>query len=141
MPIHLKYADMNNRVLRNALSRLANHDGFRGQFAYTISKLIRKWDEEAKIATELLLKLMKTHAKLDEKGEIIPKDGTGFELNDLHTEKDWEDAVKKFDQTEFTIEVNALGIDELEKVGLTPNEMIAMEKFLKEPTPIEAVAS
>lgn len=133
MAVTLTYQHVRNEAFVKALAKLARFEGFKDfRVAYSIAKFVRKWEQEAQMAQELYLKLVKQYAKLDEKGNVEPVEnqpGT-FQIPNESVEV-WKQAAENFHTISFEIEVKKLPISKLEAVGLSAMELNALEPLLE----------
>lgn len=130
--IELNYGKIREGDFVMALGKLANYPNFGPKLAYSVAKIQRKVLNEAKGAQELFLKMVKKYAKLDEKGEIAPIPGPGqFTIRDEALE-DWKKELEEFSTIKFQIAAHKLTFKDIEKVPLSPNDLIALEPVITE---------
>lgn len=151
----LKFADTKSREFLMAYSKVMQFTGFKDtKVAYNIAKIGRKFDQEAKTCQELYLKLLKGYAKLDEKGEIAPREeesvnakgekvmlkvpNTFVILEEKVKDGSWEKALTEFDETEIELHCHKIKLSDLDGAKLSPLDLTVLEPLLSE---IEMVPS
>lgn len=134
----LKFADVKNQDFVRAYMKIITHTEYKDtKTAYNIAKIARKFDQESKLSQELYVKLIKKYAKLDDKGEIAPrKEGervipNTYEIRDEAVEDgSWKKAAEDFDATEFEIACHKVKLSDLNNVGLSPVDLLALEDII-----------
>lgn len=124
------YKSLNDPSLAEAFGKLGNTP-MKPKPAYNISKIQNKLDSELKSLQKLYRDLVKRHAVLDEKGNIVEPQGPGsYKLKEESVEafkKEQEELFGLF----FEIEkIHPLKLVDLEGANLTPYEITALEPFL-----------
>ena len=142
----LKYSDMKSREFIMALGKCMQNTNYKSTtIAYNVAKIGRKFDQETKICQELYLKVIKAHAKLDEKGNIAPRVEGGkpvpntYEISDDKVEA-WKKACEDFDNTLIEIPCNKINLSDLENAGMSPADLVALEPVL-ETAPVKPISS
>ncbi len=122
----VKYDSLTSQPFNQAISKIANHEGFKTtKLAYHVGRIVAVIETAAKKAQAEYLELLKPYAILDEKGKIPMSAKIKPELED-----DWKKVVEEFSAQTFKIDKHKLSLEELEGVGLTPNELVALEEIL-----------
>lgn len=111
------------------MQKLANSQ-VKGRTAYTISKIIKKIEEEVNLFYDTRMKLVNQYGIKDENGELVIENNN-YKINP-DTLGEFNKEVTNLLETKITVEVNPINIDELESVELTPVQMIAIEDFITE---------
>ena len=102
----------------------------KGRTAYKIAKLIKRLDEELALFNESRGKLLNKYAVKDENGQPIIENN-GFKIALEHVE-DFNRESAELLNTSITIDSEPIILEEIENVEFTPNEMLAIEPFIKE---------
>ena len=136
--VKLTFAEFKNPLFDRALSKVMHHGGYKStKISTDIAKLGKKFREETALVQELYLKLVKKHAKLDEKGEIEPRKENGktipgtFWIEDSRIEE-WKAACIEFDSTEVELPCHNIHMEDLEGVGLSPADLIELAPLITE---------
>ncbi len=148
MSFKITYGDLRDHNFNRGFQKLANHNGFKDAKVIVavarIGKLFKKRSEDVQ---EAFLKLLKSYAILDDKGEFIPmKDEKGveqkgtFQMKPENIGEVWEKAQDEFNKSEIEIFANKLQLHDIVGVGLTPLELGALEGVIKGVTEDEPVA-
>lgn len=120
--IEMTWGQIREPGFQRALGKLMNTDKLEFKHAYHISRLGAKIQSEAKEAQDWFVKLVKKYAEVDEKsGE--------FKVKDEHVET-WQKEMSDFTFKKFGIDRHKIHVSDLKVVGLTPNEILALEPLL-----------
>lgn len=128
------YGQMRDQNFARGMSKIANFAGFKSpKTAYAVAKLNQAILAEASTTDAVFKKLVMLHAKLDEKGELVPANGIPdtFEIRD-EAMPAWRDGLKEFTEIEVELLNKApIPLDQLEGIPLTPLEINALECLLQ----------
>lgn len=120
--IELKWSDLRTPEFQMAMTKLMNANNLPFKTSYHVSRIGAKCQSEVKESDQHWLKLAKKYADINEK--------TGqFKVKEEHLEI-WNKETGDFGETKFTIDKRKLSMSELEPVGLTPNEILALEPLI-----------
>lgn len=133
MPLKVTYECLQNPQFLTTVQKLAGHPLKNFRVSYNLSRIKAKIEQEGKVAQEMFSKLLKSYAKLDEKGEFIPHEGkpNTFEVP-KEKEVEFVKARQEFDAFEFEIERHPVKLSELQKENLMLSgaEIQAVEPLL-----------
>lgn len=129
--IKLSYKTLNSASFNETLGYLSQQKDFANfQAAYNVAKLMRKVQEELKIARELYTKKTDELLVKDEKGQHVlaktPTSYTPFEILEGKTEE-FGKLLEEFLATEIEIEGRYLQVTEMGQVKLSPQQMLNLE--------------
>ena len=134
--ITLKYKNLRKGDLNGASAKLSNAKKFHPSQALQVFKIVDQLFDKNLIIAEEYTALAASHAVLDEKGLMKPKeDHMGNPRPNSFVSKDsaaWEKAVVDFGETEFKIFGEKFPMSILEGLELSPLEMAALEPLIKE---------
>ncbi len=132
MAIKLTYKLINNGAFVSAIGKIAKFEGWTDQrSAYNAAKFFRRFKQEMETAQELYVKLVKRHAKVDEKGNLIsPEDKPGqFEILDQNAEA-WIKAREDFESVSFEIDCHPIPLEKLQGAELSAIDLDVIEPLL-----------
>lgn len=116
--ITLSYTDLSNPNFSSAVRKMAQSSGYKcHKTAYNVAKICKALEEEYRIFEEQRSKLSKRFM-----GDS--------QMPTLMTEEMKLEA-KKFGEVTFDVNRPKLTLDDLEAVGLSPNEWLALEGLLE----------
>ena len=134
--MELSYLTLNSNHLKMGFSRLLNHP-FKPKTSYKINRLWDVLESEIKRMTGMFQKLLDTYCEKDEKDKLV-RVSDGWKIKD-----DCKEAYEK-DFTElmgikfnFDTKWELISLEEIQDVNFTPNELKAIEPFLKKAEVIE----
>lgn len=135
--ITLSYKNLRDPQFTNAFYKLALFNAFPTKVSIKVAKLKKAIDAESELAQTEFEKIVKRHAKLDEKGNLLPiKDTVGtFEIKEEEMDN-WKKSLDEYNSVPFHVEQNPLLYSDLEGVSITPIDIIALEVILTEEAPI-----
>lgn len=130
--------DFTSPQTRQALASVFNCKTYpEHKFKYQLAKMCRRCEEENDIIAKNHSDLLKKYVRLDDKGNIEPYDGRP---GTFRVRKDIEDDAEKmeefkkemedFNATEVEVDSPKIPLSKLEKVGLSPAELSALEPFI-----------
>lgn len=134
--VQIDYATLRNPDFVTALTKLGGHSFKNSMTGYNVARLIRKHKIEAATNQDLFVKLIKRFADLDASGNFVPKkDKEGKEIFGSFNVpeekmKDLDGAYAEFAKIEVNVPFNKISPEQLEDVGLTPMELIAIDMLL-----------
>lgn len=136
MAIEIEYSNFKSQTFNSAIRKLSNYSGFSSKMAYEVSKIIKEIKKAEGIAQKEYTEMIQGYSVKDEKGEIVPsKDEEGnlrpgtFDIIE-GKQAELEKAHLAFGEQTAKIERQKLSIDDLNGVGLNPNEIMALEPML-----------
>ena len=132
--IKLTYRQINSDGFNKAINYLSSQSDFGSfQAAYNMAKLARKFEKELRQARASFSTWTKDYvAKTEDGTPIMSTDSNGifpFQIVEGKTEE-FSAKVEDFLNTEVTIEVPKLTAEQLGKVSLSPNQILALEPIL-----------
>lgn len=132
--ITLTYALLQDPQFGRAFSKLATFSGYKSmKTVHNLAQIGKKVNEEFRLLGKLHLDLVKRHAELDEKGELIPRspgEPNTYKIRD-EVKEEWLTAIKDFNAIEVKIDRPFLTLDELVGVPLSPVELEVVEPLMK----------
>lgn len=131
--IKLTYMDINNRLFIDAVKKLMIYDQWgSAQLKYNIHKIGRRLSDESDVAQAEYLKLVKQHAELDEKGDIVPVSPEQPGTFVIKTEKEevWKTARADFEAVTFEIDCHPVPLSKLDLCPLSPQDVGVLEPLL-----------
>lgn len=154
----LKFSDTKSREFLMAYSKVMQFTGFKDtKIAYNVAKIGRKFDAEAKICQELFIKLLKNYAKLEENGELAPRED---EVINAKSEKvkikvpntyqilpekiedgSWAKALEEFDASEFEVHCHKIKLADLDGAKLSPLDLTILDPLITELEPAPSLAN
>lgn len=144
--IKINYATMRDPNFVSAINKLSTYSFRNALVGYNVARLIRKQAQEAATNQELYVKMVRRHAVLTETGQFVPKKTIeGADIANTFTLKEGvEEALEKDFQEYIKIEVelpfNHISPEQLEDVGLTPREILAVDMLFKAESASEVAA-
>lgn len=139
--VKLKYSQLRDPAFTAAMRKLSNYPFKTQKTAYDVMRISNKLTQEEKNAQVLYIKMLKQHAKLDDKGEFISRmDGDKpvpdtFVIEDSKL-ADFGKAQEEFNDLEFTLDWRQINFEALEECRLTAAEMSALQDVIS--TPVDA---
>jgi hypothetical protein len=140
--IKLSYKILNSNEFNKALYSLSAQNGFANfQEAYNMTKIVRQFQSEQKIAHELFQTLAKEYCEVDEKGDFVkgekPHPICPWKIKE-GKETEFEAKLEDFLNTEVSLAANPVKTESLTKVALSPNQIITLEPIFaaSEPQPV-----
>lgn len=134
--VEIKTESLKNPNFNSALAKLLHCTKFHPKLAMRVAKFMDHIKEQEIKTHHEYLALIRAHAKLDEKGELIPReDPNGNPKPNTFQAKDndkWEKAFEEFGQKKITIDIYPLEIKDLVGLGLSPLEIVAIEPLITE---------
>lgn len=132
--VTVKYSAMRVHSFNAGLSKLLNYPRFTPSVALSVVRLIERVEKEREVAQKLYEGIIKKYAKLDDKGELLPKDGqpNSFVLREDATQEQIDKEVEEMGEQTFSIDMRPIALPALEGVGLTPQELMYMASLVDE---------
>jgi len=91
-------------------------------------KLSESINKEMQVAQKTFIETLKSYAKLDNKGNFVPKDDKpGTYMIQDGKEKEWEETFKKFAKTEACLNRKKLSAEELAGFDLSAADMDSLK--------------
>lgn len=137
----LKYSQLRDPQFVGAMRKLSNYPFKVQKTAYDVMRITNKLTQEEKNAQELYVKMLKQHAKLDDKGNFVPRmDGDKpvpdtFVIDDTSPEKfaAYQKAVEEFGDLEFNLDWRQVTFENLEDCRLTAAELSVLQDIISVP--------
>lgn len=132
--IKLKYSTFMGFPFSQSIQKLTSQN-FPAKTAYQIRLLadkMQKWREQ--ISKEYM-EIIQTYATKDADGAVVhpnPEDKNGFDVAPERMEA-YKAAEAKFGETEFTINVSQIRLEDLAKLEFTPAEMAQLDPIIAAP--------
>lgn len=120
--IELTWGTVRTESFQNALGRVASCTDLDFKIAYSASRILSKIKSELDAADDMYKKLLSKHADIDKEQGTYKVRPENLEL--------WKKEVSEFLDTKFVIEKNKLQVSSLEKVKLSPAEILALEPIV-----------
>lgn len=128
----VNYGQILSPNFQRGLAKLSQCPQFKSpKLAYNVAKILKKVDEEQKIAQDLYNKLITEYAEKDEAGKVKPHNGipdTFLVRTENHAE--WDAKLKELHAISFDIDRPALDLDEVMVAQLSPVEITALDSLL-----------
>lgn len=125
--IEVKIQDIVNSV---APMRALSESKIKGATAYKVGKLLKRLEEEFGYFNDARMGLINQYAVKDEEGNPIVEDGN-YQINKEFI-NEFNEETNKLLQTEVSIDVAPIFVDDLSEVEITPQDMLLIEPFLTE---------
>lgn len=134
----LKYSQLRDPAFTAAMRKLANYPFKAQKTAYDVMRITNKMTQEEKNAQELYLKMLKQHAKLDAKGEFVPRMEGDKAVPDTFVVDDaklgeFQKATEEFGDLEFNLDWRQVSFEKLEECRLTAAELSALQDIISVP--------
>lgn len=132
--VTVKYSVMRVHSFNAGLSKLLNYPRFLPSVALSVVRLIERVEKEREVAQKLYEGIIKKYAKLDDKGELVPKDGqpNSFVLREDATQEQIDKEVEEMGEQTFSVDMRPIALAALEGVNLTPQELMYMTAIIEE---------
>lgn len=128
--LKLTYADLRSNEFKLAVRKIYGFTGIKDiRQVREIARLIKLLDKYSVEGDELLRKIAKDFAELDEAGELKIFENGAFKIKDEHMAA-WKEKVEEFLKTEVEISSSPLHLDVLSGCQLSPSELVALEPLL-----------
>jgi len=129
--MQLKVKELNHPLFISALQKLDNCSKYPStQVAWQVMKLVKNCHELIKEKREFYQKQVKEHTILDEQGNPKFDDKGQLQFKSPEDEAAHEKAFEEFMTVELEVKGRQLKLDELGQVGLSPNELEALEPLI-----------
>ena len=130
MSFSIDYKTLRNRNFQTAMGKVLRHDDYpQIKTTYNISRMGDFISQEMRRSDEIMRKMFKRYAELDERGNPI-KDGDGWLIKEGADKEAFEKEFEDYLAHSVTIERHKLDLETLEGVGLTPNELLSLSPIL-----------
>lgn len=128
--VHVKQSALRNKFVIPALIKLEKSSNYPNiKTVKRVSEVTKVMAETFKLSQDKFVGLVREHALLDENGSIKEKDGQvgTFEIPDANLAA-WTTALGGFmdSEAEIVLPSGKLSLDDLAKVGLTPEDLTAL---------------
>ena len=131
--IELTIKNLNDNFFQQAVGKIAHCNGFQPLAAFRISKVVKQIAQETIEARNLYKKALLDYMVSDEKGDLKKNEGgSGFILQTGKTQKEFDDKIEELMNAPVHIQWQKFKFDDLERVGLSPTEMLAIEPMIDE---------
>lgn len=133
MSVEIEYSKFKQPAFLGGLRKISNYPGFKPPILKKVVPFLKNLKVAEKASEKEWTEELKPFAVKDDKGEIASKiDERGQEVFDILDGKqdDLQKAFELFGKRTAEIEVRKFSVEELEGVGLNPNEFLALEPFI-----------
>ena len=145
--VKLSYKVLRDGQFNNAMQKLSHYPFKRQKTAYDVMRITKKLEAEGKNAQELFVKMLKQHAKLDDKGEFVPRmegdkpvaDTYVLDTDDPSKMAAFNKAQEDFANLEFNLDWRQIAFENLEEIRLTAVELDSLKDVLAVPVDAETV--
>lgn len=112
---------------RDALNKLANTEGLKGIIAYKIKRNISSINDVLNPYNETEKEIIRKYALKDDEGNIIQNDNDQLTITDIVA---FSNEIEECQNEVFDIDINVIKFNELNDVGLSANQIEALEFML-----------
>lgn len=128
--VHVTHGDLRNDLAIPALVKMIKSPNYPNmRVVKKMSEIQKSLDHVFKTSQDAYIGLVKAYAVLDDKGNVVEQEGKPGSFT-IPTDKqaDWEKSITAFKntQTEITLPQGKMTLDEVAKVGLTPQDIGAV---------------
>jgi hypothetical protein len=116
-------------TIKPVLQQLANTE-MPARDSFTVLRLLKIIDKEYETIEATQRKMLETHGERDESGNFMP-DGYGGVIIKSDSTKAFADEMEQLLKTKVTLEATPLKLEMLDKLKLTPNQLLKMEEFIE----------
>lgn len=116
-------------TIKPVLQQLANTE-MPARDSFTVLRLLKIIDKEYETIEATQRKMLETHGERDESGNFMP-DGYGGVIIKSDSTKDFADEMEQLLKTKVALEATPLKLEMLDKLKLTPNQLLKMEEFIE----------
>lgn len=116
-------------TIKPVLQQLANTE-MPARDSFTVLRLLKVIDKEYETIEATQRKMLEAHGERDESGNFIP-DGYGGVVIKSENTKIFAEEMEQLLKTKVTLEVMPLKLELLDKLKLTPNQLLKMEEFIE----------
>lgn len=116
-------------TIKPVLQQLANTE-MPARDSFTVLRLLKIIDKEYETIEATQRKMLETHGERDESGNFMP-DGYGGVIIKSDSTKAFADEMEQLLKTKVTLEAMPLKLEMLDKLKLTPNQLLKMEEFIE----------
>lgn len=134
--LKVTYRDLRDHAFRTAAGKLYNYGGYKDvRVTRDVARLVKLLDKYNTEGEDLIRKIAKDYAEVDEKGEVKVNDQGAFRILDEKAEE-WKNKIKEFLDTEVEISSAPLKLLDLSGCALSPHELNALEPLLAKLEPV-----
>lgn len=116
-------------TIKPVLQQLANTE-MPARDSFTVLRLLKIIDKEYETIEATQRKMLETHGERDESGNFMP-DGYGGVIIKSDSTKAFADEMEQLLKTKVALEATPLKLEMLDKLKLTPNQLLKMEEFIE----------
>ena len=116
-------------TIKPVLQQLANTE-MPARDSFTVLRLLKIIDKEYETIEATQRKMLETHGERDESGNFMP-DGYGGVIIKSDNTKAFADEMDQLLKTKVALEATPLKLEMLDKLKLTPNQLLKMEEFIE----------
>lgn len=116
-------------TIKPVLQQLANTE-MPARDSFTVLRLLKIIDKEYETIEATQRKMLETHGERDESGNFMP-DGYGGVIIKSDSTKAFADEMDQLLKTKVALEATPLKLEMLDKLKLTPNQLLKMEEFVE----------
>lgn len=129
MGFKIKYAEINKESFSRALGKVTATPGLPVKLAYNAGKIEKRILKEQVEGRKLFADLVNKHGKKDEAGNLIVDERGNYSISDDQKDE-FDKQVDSMMAIEFEIPFFRLNMADLERVGLSGKELMALEPVL-----------
>lgn len=116
-------------TIKPVLQQLANTE-MPARDSFTVLRLLKVIDKEYETIETTQRKMLETYGERDESGNFMP-DGYGGVIIKSDSTKAFADDMDQLLKTKVALEATPLKLEMLDKLKLTPNQLLKMEEFIE----------
>lgn len=103
----------------------------KGRAAFLLARIAREVDKEYTSFNTTRMQLIQKYGEKDDNGNLITDDKGNNKIPQSAIE-DFNKEVSDLLETKVQLNVNAVPLDDLNDIDFTPQQMLALEKFIEE---------
>lgn len=116
-------------TIKPVLQQLANTE-MPARDSFTVLRLLKVIDKEYETIEATQRKMLEAHGERDESGNFMPDSHGGVIIKSDNTQI-FAEEMEQLLKTKVSLEVAPLKLELLDKLKLTPNQLLKMEEFIE----------
>lgn len=116
-------------TIKPVLQQLAN-TSLPARDSFMVLRMLKTIDKEYETIEDTQRKMLEAYGERDEMGNYIP-DGQGGLMIKADSAQAFAEEMDQLLKTTVVLEFNPIKIDLLDKLNLTPNQLLKMEEFIE----------
>jgi len=137
--ITFKLGDLQNQTAGAAFRKIGTFTEFSSETSFRMGKLVSQVQSQMNRSRDLWLEILNKYCEMDKKGEPKMTPGGDFVFKTPECEEGYKKDHEKMLKTEVTLKIWQIPLKELEKVRLSPNELMSVQ-FIVTDLPDESKA-